>query len=69
AERRRRELEAQGETMDYESVLAHIRARDRRDSTRATAPLVAAVDAITIDTSDMDIGQAVEAAIALAVGR
>lgn len=59
AKRRQIELGA----ADYEAVLADIRARDARDSQRATAPLVAAQDAVVLDTSFMDIGAAVKAAI------
>lgn len=58
---RRRQLELG--TGDYESVLADIRARDARDSQRATAPLVAAKDAVVLDTSEMDIAAAVAAAV------
>lgn len=59
ARRRQMELGA----ADYEAVLADIRARDERDSKRATAPLVAAADAVVLDTSGMDIAAAVAAAI------
>lgn len=59
AKRRQIELGA----ADYEAVLADIRARDARDSQRATAPLAAAQDAVTLDTSFLDIGAAVKAAI------
>ena len=59
ARRRQAELGAE----DYDAVLADIRARDERDSKRTTAPLVAAKDAVTLDTSDMDIAAAVAAAI------
>ena len=59
AKRRQKELGA----ADYEAVLADIRARDERDSKRATAPLVAAKDAVVLDTSEMDIAAAVRAAI------
>lgn len=59
AKRRQIELGA----ADYEAVLADIRARDARDSQRATAPLVAAQDEVVLDTSFMDIGAAVKAAI------
>lgn len=58
---RRRQLELG--TDDYDSVLADIRARDERDSKRATAPLVAAKDAVVLDTSEMDIAAAVAAAV------
>ena len=62
ARRRQAELGIQS----YEAVLAGIRARDARDSGRATAPLVAAPDAVVIDTSAMAIEEAVNAAIAAA---
>lgn len=64
---RRRQVELGAE--DYEAVLADIRARDARDSQRATAPLVAAPDAVTLDTSEMDIAAAVAAAIAVVEAR
>jgi CMP/dCMP kinase len=59
AKRRQQELGS----ADYASILADIRARDERDSKRATAPLVAAADAVTLDTSEMDIAAAVAAAV------
>ena len=68
ARRRMKELAERGEAVPYETVLAEIRARDARDRTRATAPLVAAADATVIDTSQMDIGQAVAAALS-AIGK
>ena len=62
--RARRRLLELGKTTNYETVLADIRARDERDSHRATAPLVAASDAVIIDTSEMTIEAAVAAALA-----
>ena len=59
AKRRQLELGAP----DYDTVLAEIRARDERDSKRATAPLVAAKDAVIIDTSGLDQNEAVDAAV------
>jgi cytidylate kinase len=61
---RRRQLELGN--ADYEAVLAEIRARDARDMGRATAPLLPAADAVVLDTSEMDIEEAVAAAIGLA---
>jgi CMP/dCMP kinase len=58
---RRRQMELG--SSDYASILADIRARDDRDSKRTTAPLVAAKDAATLDTSEMDIAAAVQAAV------
>jgi cytidylate kinase len=60
ARRRQAELGASS----YEEVLAEIRARDARDSRRATAPLIPAKDAIVIDTSDMPVATAIATAIA-----
>ena len=57
--RRQAELRA----ASYDDVLADILARDARDRNRATAPLLAAEDAVVIDTSEMTAEQAVEAAI------
>ncbi len=65
AKRRQLELGA----ASYETVLAEIKTRDRRDSTRATAPLVAAPDALVLDTSRLTINEAIEAAVRLAVGK
>jgi cytidylate kinase len=64
ARRRHRELLSRGETVAYEDVLADIRRRDARDSGRATAPLAAAADARLLDTTDLDIEQAFQAAVA-----
>ncbi len=64
AERRYAELTARGDQTSFETVLADVEARDERDRSRATAPLLAAEDAALIDTSDMSIDEAVAAAIA-----
>jgi len=63
ARRRLNELEQRGMHAHYDDVLADIRARDERDSTREFAPLKPAADALLLDTSDLDV----EAAIAEAV--
>ena len=65
ARRRARELAETGIAADYLSVLADIRARDERDSKRLAAPLIPARDAHVLDTSQMDIDQAVMSAIAV----
>ena len=61
AERRHAELGA-GHTR--ERVLADLRARDARDAARADAPLVAAPDALLLDTTELSIDAAVARAIA-----
>lgn len=62
AERRWRQLEAQGEAVTLDEVLADIERRDERDSGRAAAPLRRAEDAVLLDTSEMTIEQATDAA-------
>ena len=62
AERRWRQLAEQGEKVALETVLEDIRVRDQRDSGRSTAPLVQAKDAVLLDTSEMTIYQAADAA-------
>ena len=59
AKRRQKELEQRGMRVGYDEVLADIHARDARDSTRAMAPLKVADDAIIIDTSMLDVAQAI----------
>jgi cytidylate kinase len=54
AERRTKELLQAGLSVMFRDVLAEMKARDDRDRTRSVAPLRAADDAITIDTSSMD---------------
>ena len=54
ARRRVAELTAAGKPVDAEQTKAEIVARDTRDSTRATAPLRKADDAVEIDSSTLD---------------
>lgn len=63
AERRFKELTERGQATDFDTVLADVRARDARDSSRATAPLKPAEDAVLIDTSALSIEDAIAAAI------
>jgi CMP/dCMP kinase len=65
ARRRYEEMLSRGLDVDYENILADIRLRDKRDTERADAPLKPATDAILLDTGDLTIGAAVQAAIAL----
>lgn len=65
AQRRVRELLERGMPAHFDDVLVDIRARDARDSGREAAPLVQADDAELLDTSEMDIDQAIAAAVRL----
>jgi cytidylate kinase len=65
AQRRTSELRGRGEQADETVVLADILARDERDSSRSTAPLVKAADARLLDTSALDIEGSFKAALAL----
>ena len=62
--RRFDELVGRGEHADLIQVIEDVRARDARDMERAEAPLRPAEDSVQIDTSDLNIGEAVAAAIA-----
>ena len=55
AERRTKELLQAEQSVMFRDVLADMKARDDRDRTRSVAPLKAADDAITIDTSKMEV--------------
>ncbi len=63
AARRAAEYRAAGRAIDDGVVLADIIERDKRDTSRATAPLKQAPDAHLLDTTDMDISTAFRAAI------
>jgi cytidylate kinase len=69
AHRRYEEMLSRGLDVDYENILADIRARDQRDTERSDAPLKPATDAILLDTGDLTIGAAVQAAIAAVEAR
>lgn len=60
AQRRFLELQAKGQTPDFEAVLADLQRRDSADSTRAASPLRKADDATELDSSILNIDQVVE---------
>ncbi len=72
AKRRLAELEAAGkDAPSFEEVKHQIAARDQADSTRATAPLKKAEDAVEVDTSEMTLDEVVssmEASIRARIG-
>jgi len=60
ARRRHAELAAQGRVKELAWVLADLRKRDKEDRERPIAPLVAAVDAVIIDSSHLSIEDVVD---------
>lgn len=69
AKRRHAELRSHGSLISIDKVLADIRARDLRDSTRSNAPLVPANDAAFLDTSFLSIEASVQRAIDIVESR
>lgn len=69
ARRRYDELAGKGQTVDLQKTLAELLERDERDSTRATAPLRQADDAVLLDTSGLDETAVVDRMEALARAR
>ena len=65
ARRRTLELAAKGIETTYEEVLADMTERDHNDKTRATAPAVAAADAVLLDNSDLTFDETVAAALSI----
>jgi cytidylate kinase len=69
ARRRHLELLRRGEQAEYEAILTDIRRRDERDMNRSTAPLKAAADAVTLDTTQLDADAAFQAALKIVEGK
>ena len=65
AQRRYNEYLARSEPVTYEAILADIQKRDERDASRESAPMRPAADADLLDTSDLDIEAAFDAAVGL----
>ena len=63
ARRRYDEVAAKGSDTDYDTVLADVKKRDERDMGRQDSPLRPAEDAHLLDTSEMDIETAFQAAL------
>ena len=68
AGRRFEEAVNRGQDATYEEVLRDIERRDERDTNRAVAPLKPAADAHLLDTSELDIETAFQAAVRLIDG-
>lgn len=61
ADRRTKELLEKGQSVDYQTILAEINARDEQDRTRAISPAIPADDAVMLDNSGLDIDGTVAA--------
>jgi CMP/dCMP kinase len=69
AHRRFTELSATDPDLRFSEVHEQIRLRDRRDSERAVAPLEQAPDAVVLDTTDLDVEGAFNAAVRLILAK
>ncbi len=61
--RRHTELTSRGEQWSLDEIMGQLRQRDARDAARADAPMVKAEDAIELDTTEMSIDAAIQAAV------
>ncbi len=68
ARRRWEEACREGRADSYEDILADMRQRDERDTSRDVAPLRPADDAIVVDTTKLDSDAVLDLALALALG-
>jgi cytidylate kinase len=60
ARRRYLEVQARGDrSQTYEDILDNVKRRDAIDSSRVTAPLKAAADAVIIDATDLDVDEVI----------
>lgn len=69
AERRQLQLQAQGDSVSLPRLLEAIQERDARDSSRSVSPLVAAEDAVIIDSTALSIDEVLAAVLALVAER
>jgi len=65
AKRRFKQLKEKGIDANIERITKEIQERDRRDSERKTAPLVAADDALYLDSSTLSIDEVINTVLAL----
>ncbi len=64
ARRRVLQLDQAGNATDYDAILLDINERDRRDMERNSSPLVAAADALQLDSTEMSIDEVLEVILA-----
>jgi cytidylate kinase len=66
AERRWREHQQKGDTIELAQVIEQVRERDKRDRERTTSPLVQAADAVLVDSTAMDAEEVARLIVMLA---
>ncbi|WP_221073998.1 (d)CMP kinase [Agarivorans aestuarii] len=64
AQRRYNQLQEKGFSVSFDHLLSEIEERDQRDRNRSVAPLVAAQDALVIDSTSLSIDEVVSMSIA-----
>ena len=69
AQRRHKELIDKGEDVSLRALAKQVRDRDARDMNREVSPLIAADDAVTIDTSEMAVARVLNYVIELVHAR
>lgn len=69
AERRWKETVERGQSRSLQEIVADLKRRDERDRTRDIAPLIAADDAVVLDTSGLNREASIAEAIRLAEKR
>ena len=67
ARRRYKQLLDKGESVSLRALESQVRARDERDKNREVSPLVAAEDAIEIDTSELSIDEVLDEVLNIAL--
>lgn len=65
ARRRFEELQAKGQSVNFDAIKNEIALRDKQDSEREIAPLKQAEDAVLIDSTNLQIDEVVEKILAL----
>ncbi|MFZ9085690.1 MAG: (d)CMP kinase [Steroidobacteraceae bacterium] len=65
ARRRHKQLKEKGLSANLAALSREIAERDLRDATRAVAPMVAAEDAVVVDTTDLGIDEVVSRLLAM----
>lgn len=63
AKRRVKQLQSKGFNANFDEILAEIKERDFRDRNRAVAPLVPAVDALLLDSTNLSIDEVIQQAL------